>query len=388
MALTLIQSICTHIAEGNIEGVGELLPRLALSRLGPEPAQKLLCVLLSVAADANRVRIVRLLIGYFDIQRPGDPLPVLTQLLALTYITSQQLGMVLACFPEKSPVDYYIDLMNLHNETTALQIIPVLQSFYPHVSPDDWLFLLKQTDPDEDSDETEHPLLRAFFSDQVRKTGRSSKCPSWVRQLPDVPIPVIDLPLPTVDAAVTLLLEKMNKDLVATADGESVDLTQLQLVRSTLIHQYCLSTVTEKLAMLRDHIPVPEYDDSVHFREYGPVNTQHTVQSEPHNLEHQCGKYGGCRMLLCTEFELADEDLLAMEEHQVESDWWKGECDGCNKSVARHHALRMPLFGGGWRGCYCSLECLKKPVDVNDLSTGMMIGRMMEQLECFGIRDR
>jgi hypothetical protein len=328
--------------------------------------------------------MIRFLVGYFDIQRSGDPLPMLTALMSTTDITHSQLAIVVACFPEKSAVDYYIDLLNVHDETKSLQIIPVIQSFFPQLPSDDWVLLLKSTS----SEDCEFPLLRAFFEMQLSKTGRSSKCPSWVRALPETSPPIIDIAIPTVEAAVSLLLEKMARDLVATADGESVDLTQTALVRDTLINQYCLSTVTEKLAMLKDHIPTVDYDDSSHFQEFGPVNTMHTVNSAAHGLDHPCGKYGGCRMLLCSEFEHCDEDLLSIEEHQVETDWWRKLCDVCNAPVARHHAVRLPLFGGGWKGCYCSLEHLKSQVDSSDTMTGMMIGRMIEQLECWGIRDR
>lgn len=386
-AAAVIQQICEYITTCQLAEAGELLPLLSVARLSPEHSLQLLCILLQSAADPQ---LIRLVVGYFDTQRTRDPLPMLTQLLRCTQLPRERVAAIVACFPEKSAVDYYIDLVNLHDETAALQVMPVIQSLFPALTSDEWLLLLKATEPDEETEEIEFPLLRTYFTDQLEKVGRSRACPTWVRALPQSELPVIDLELPTVEAAVTLLLERMDRDMVATAEGEAVDVTQVALVRQTLVNQYCLSTVSEKLAMLRDHMVVPTYDDSAHFQEFGPLNTLHTVNSDPHPLDHPCGKYGGCRMLLCSEFEHThyDEDLLAIEEHQVETDWWRKVCDECHTFVARHHALRLPLFGGGWKGCYCSVKCLSKRVAIDDAMTGMMIGRMMEQLECWGIRDR
>lgn len=77
------------------------------------------------------------------------------------------------------------------------------------------------------------------------------------------------------------------------------------------------------------------------LRLFGPVN------SIP---EHRCsGTIAGlgCRMLTCN---CRDSE-------------WKGsqtiECQYCHQRIRDvSHSLRKPLLGGGWYGCYCSVECL------------------------------
>ena len=173
-----------------------------------------------------------------------------------------------------------------------------------------------------------------------------------------------------------------------------------------LIGQYAIATLTEKLAML-SHLRKVEafdstpycrkfetFDSTPYFREYGPVNTLYTVDSEDHDGSSPCGKFGGCRMFLCTEFEDMDADgtevdIFAVEEHVADLDWWRESCDVCHKRISsKYAALRLPLVGGGWRGCYCSEECLKSIIPPNATALAVSVGRMLEQLQEIGIRQR
>ena len=63
---------------------------------------------------------------------------------------------------------------------------------------------------------------------------------------------------------------------------------------------------------------------------------------------------GKCRMICCLCRE-ADEDI----EDEVD-EWFYEECDNCNDYISdRLQALRIPLEGGGWKGCFCCLQCIK-----------------------------
>ena len=126
-----------------------------------------------------------------------------------------------------------------------------------------------------------------------------------------------------------------------------------------------------------------------------PALTLKLSQNFPFLLEStggECSKYGGCRLFLCKEFESIningdDIDVMAMEEQVIVNDWYRKSCDKCLKRISkRHHGIRQPLCHGGWRGCYCSFECME--VDINDdPQVAVMIGRMKEQLDVIGIRD-
>lgn len=116
-------------------------------------------------------------------------------------------------------------------------------------------------------------------------------------------------------------------------------------------------------------------DDDV-FRAYGPINSLPRSIDEDENI---CSIYGGCRMLLCNEYEHSD----LMMDDEIPFDWFKRKCDECNRKIKkRHYALRIPLVDGGWEGCYCSFECLAPHSDQTLLTV------FKKQITEIGIEDR
>lgn len=121
-----------------------------------------------------------------------------------------------------------------------------------------------------------------------------------------------------------------------------------------------------------------------------------------------CLRYGGCRMLTCYENENVARDRLQDEydsedeagvlipdvvekERFAELEWFDGKCQHlpCSKKIrAKHHALRMPLETGGWRGCYCSFDCIVDDIIGDNIVRLDLVGRMREQIEDVGIYDR
>jgi hypothetical protein len=97
-------------------------------------------------------------------------------------------------------------------------------------------------------------------------------------------------------------------------------------------------------------------------RLYGPVNAI---------VGFNCiGKPGPCRMLycLCKEEDEDDEDCSYETVEEPWKIWFKGECEICHKSIRKfRYAIRFPLHGGGFEGCFCSFDCaLKNPRPLND----------------------
>lgn len=145
--------------------------------------------------------------------------------------------------------------------------------------------------------------------------------------------------------------------------------------------------------MLSDVHSIPVFDDTTIFHEHGPLNT---MLSSCTDINHECVKYGGCRMLLCTEYENIDgngDDIDIMSENQHIYDWFRGSCDFCLiKIMKRHYSVRQPLHHGGWRGCYCSFECMESHLsshqDSPHPSVIIMIDSIKEQLHSLGIRER
>lgn len=96
------------------------------------------------------------------------------------------------------------------------------------------------------------------------------------------------------------------------------------------------------------NIAVKMTSDNKEFnRIFGPVN---------------CGSWGckfspdkKCRMLIC----LCCENDDGFENEDV--DWFVGSCDFCEDEIfLKESTLRIPLEGGGWKGCFCSFQCIRE----------------------------
>lgn len=116
-------------------------------------------------------------------------------------------------------------------------------------------------------------------------------------------------------------------------------------------------------------------------RIFGPVNVI---------LDRECisGMAGGCRMLTCCcrNFNQDEDDELDTDP----SAWFSGNCDNCTARILNiSHALRQPVLGGGWVGCYCCVECVtESPARVLDNMAMILLNRILDQLSDKGIFNR
>jgi len=383
-AITIIQRIICQIANNDTQALSDNLAKLPLGTISRDKAETLLALFLNQATKNSNIEAARLIISTFDITRIRvDPLPALTNLILNPELSREVVFFSMACFPEKIPIDYFVDLINMGDDQSALKAAVNLATFFPDISHEDWDKLFHLTDNVEE-EEYENQLLRAFFRTKAAETGINPKPPSWIcLDLPEPVIETIPDSIPSVKEAVELILEDLgkNKINIISSDIET---------KEFLISQYSISSIIEKIQMLANIKEIPMFNDIPLFREFGPVNTIYT--SNPNLVEstHQCVKYGGCRMLLCTEFEdmYSDgEEIDIMAIDYTINDWFRGSCDKCLQKIGkRHYAVRQPLRHGGWKGCYCSFECMKS--NINDPHTALMVGRIKEQLSIIGIRDR
>lgn len=110
----------------------------------------------------------------------------------------------------------------------------------------------------------------------------------------------------------------------------------------------------------RMSVTEPEID-----RYYGPQNAK---------IGKKCCSFDGrCRMLECK----CDS-----------GEWFNGYCDECLSSIRDiSHSIRYPLKNGGWRGCYCSIECMIKKFSEKKRSFAK-INNLKTFLSTVGIYDR
>lgn len=104
-----------------------------------------------------------------------------------------------------------------------------------------------------------------------------------------------------------------------------------------------LEYIEKELIKLRQNV--------VLARLYGPCNPSVIIFDAYEHLEDYI--HGGPRMMTDIQFEV-DEYTGEGLPH-----WFTGSCDHCRKKILKMvHAVREPVFTGGWKGCYCSWDCV------------------------------
>lgn len=389
----MLQNILENISAGNREIVREQLQKLPLAVIPREKSDTLIAFFLNEACKMLNKEIAEDIIQTFELKRMGsDPLPSITMLFLNAEITNETLTFVVKNFPEKQDVDYYIDIINTRNDKEALRAAVNIHKNFPDTTAETWQQLAELSEPEEDDDELYDykPLLHAFFLACYEETNKDDEKPSWVKNIEEKQIKDIPFTMPSVHQATELIMNDMNARNFKFMSGEKSLLTEDEkLMNDLLIAQYAISTVQEKILMLEPVMKLDNFDDTALFQEYGPVNTMYTF-SEGYGDNYICSQYGGCRMFTCTEFEDCgpdgyEFDIMSIHDTEIVPDWYRGTCDHCHKKVKKYHAVRMPLLCGGWKGCY-HLKCLEERV--SDPITALMVGRIKEQLNVIGIRDR
>jgi hypothetical protein len=122
----------------------------------------------------------------------------------------------------------------------------------------------------------------------------------------------------------------------------------------------------------------------------GPANP--LINGDFKKTNHICYHYGGCRMLYCNCFEFEQMDFGA-EELEIKfpniPQWFKGECEKCKRFIKKRcYAIRRPLPQGGWRGTYCSWNCLYLSGNADDRMSRELCSIAEEKINTFKIMDR
>ena len=98
---------------------------------------------------------------------------------------------------------------------------------------------------------------------------------------------------------------------------------------------------------------------------------------------------GPCRMLLCECLgeEDNDEGIYTPSEGLT---WFHGRCDACNAIIPDiSHSIRFPRRHGGWKGCFCSFECLfQEPPYIIEEQENILLNIMKQNINKLGIMDR
>lgn len=198
-----------------------------------------------------------------------------------------------------------------------------------------------------------------YFEERLRENPAYAPAPLWLLDLEnpeefteDFSIPVEVRTITSVEEAVAISMAGIEEKKEGVPDP-SLDINQ---IRKDLTEKFTAMSLEEINYTLKDALLTEAreklIDNEELFHRYGPCHPRTDLTIPP-----ECVIHGGCRMFLCTCFEhYQEEDDVVLDN----VDWFTGTCTQCCRGIAnRYYAVRRPLEGGGWEGCYCSLTCIE-----------------------------
>lgn len=204
-----------------------------------------------------------------------------------------------------------------------------------------------------------------YLIEKVREKTPFAKKPEYIAdfgyKIPEITVdnvkdvvPVIPIDYPVVDdkTAATVLTDNLKRSGFDVSGDQEKE----------IMAKYSSLPDEEKKRFMSSFIAAQQRlkleGDSMLFRLLGPVNP---MIGKDLRENHHCCVYGGCRALICSEFDV--------DENEEPFDWFLGYCQFCNLRIEkRHYAIRISNIHGGWFGCFCSGNCVMDYL--NELSGG------------------
>lgn len=198
---------------------------------------------------------------------------------------------------------------------------------------------------------------------------------------------ISDIPFDDVDVCAKYLTAGLGKSGLEVVDVESTQ----QAIKEKL--EAMTSEEREKYmgSFLSQDMMDKMYENELLFQILGPVNP--IVNGDFSQMNHVCFKYGGCRMLFCNCYELeilSQSDETGSEPYYPNiPQWFIGYCQNCKRKInKRCYAVRRPLPQGGWKGTFCSWNCVHLSGDMDDDLSIAYADMTQKRLIMSGISDR
>lgn len=203
------------------------------------------------------------------------------------------------------------------------------------------------------------PKYISNFSPEWKKTGYLASLKALKYTFPS---DVLELPIPT-DSSISKNLPNYNQpehkyDIYTIAElfKENKQLTDL-LIENKVMVLNNVHNIESIHSSVKEFIVTSFFNSFTNNtdlnRWYGSSNPMLFGINIYDNVHFNCLQYGGCRMFLC------NHD--SKDENGNIKKWFSGNCDMCMNKIEKYHqAVRRPLLTGGWSGCFCSFECVRK----------------------------
>lgn len=383
---TGFQLLLRLVADGKVAETTAELAKTPLEKLTADNADTMLSRLLSVAA----------------LKRKGETLPVILEAWKRVYNDIQATNLFSLIFCMKIIPDAAVAFMaEKFKDVTFFEVIEGLVEFDSEQSLIDGC-ARAVTIYGEQSHATYEQLMnravvvgntvvRDFFIAKMEETAEFQAVPPWVKNFglagreeeigrqADA-LAKVQFDLPSNKEIVELLTAGLAQLGIGLEEEESSKAHLADLLKS--------ATREDKLKLLEpvfaSQTQVEMANNQALYRLYGPA---HPLLDDDLTDTGPSTIYGGGRMFLC---DVYDFD----EEFEQTYDWFTGVCEACHKRIrVRWHAVRMPDPLGGWKGCYCSWDCVRDDIPGNaggkpDLATHLLVGGFEEVVADIGIQDR
>jgi hypothetical protein len=214
-----------------------------------------------------------------------------------------------------------------------------------------------------------HYLISSFLEELYRKVSEMAKPPSYILELPAdrrIRLPseekrrVGPFKIPEEDEATELLYHAADRNF------SNLSAVPVKLVRNRIKTLYANAQSRHMRLILLLPILAEEYlnqDTSIAaIRFYGPAN--------PFFINNDLHEEEDSRMFTCNIGDHEPFDGLEDERflNRNPLGWFTGSCLSCMKRIEFfNYAVRMPMDGGGWKGCYCSFTCVRKDLPRPDI---------------------
>lgn len=248
----------------------------------------------------------------------------------------------------------------------------------------------------------ENFVIEDFMIAKMEETASFKSKPDWVKNYSDEVLQVENnLVIPKMDQSRIILPSNeeaaisLNKKIESQLDEKILESEgkKLESVTTDLDAFLNFATREEKLQLFEPIIDVKDLDslklELDYYKKlsqlYGPVNVPPNEDFDYDEPNDDNDDHNVYRMFLCNIYDY-DEDFGIIRP------WFKGSCDYCHDRIHYYwYALRSPHPYGGWLGCYCSFDCVRKDSDPEDQFNNIiqsMINTAEFRINQIGIQDR
>lgn len=378
----LINVIKQSIQDDDLSELKINLMRLPFEHLNQKTVDELLSTFINHAVEYNNIESIKVIfdIWYQMLSIDNGQLDHLTRLFIDQSVTDKAKLLVAKTYIDEKPIEYYISKLIDYDSLPSTLVATIILDNIFDTTYHTWFYLFDIAVENEIQKGYTNYLVKDYIKHRMIEKAKYIKPPAWIiNEYDNLPSNqelinnfLLNIPYYEIDNII-----------------QDLSLTPKQYNKLSNIEK---KQMIEKYDKQRYRLELNFNNDLIKI--LGPINTQVTTDL---TSDHMCTIYGGCRMLLCQEYEeqvindeeVDDFDANYNKNSYEKSEWFHHQCDWCiNKVQFKHYAVRKPLYNGGWIGCYCSWQCVKDSMSETDVVELDLVNIFEKQLNNIGIQDR